>query len=196
MEKLDKKKILAVVLIIALIAAVAGAVTLFYNAIDMFIHTTFYPGETTIGDNVFVAADVFDEGQKPLAIITLFAALVAFLGVVAGIFSFIVKNPKLKKVSLIVCIVAVVAFLVFIIAARCVWAGFYEEYAGGYSTNYPHYLVGNGKIPGMYAIYSGVMAVLIPELVYFVLIAAALLIVSIMDKKAEKAATETVEEQQ
>lgn len=179
MEKLDKKKVLAVVLVIALIAALAGAVSLLYNSIDLFTNTTFYSSSKL--------SDGYNDLQEPLAIITLVAAIVAFLGVAASVISFIAKKPVLKIISIIVSVIAVLAFLACIIATSCLWTDYYKEYS--WSTKYllPHYVSFNTTVAQAYALYSGVMAVLIPQLVYFAIIAAVLLTVFIIDVKAKKA---------
>lgn len=190
MEKLDKKKILAVVLIIALIAAFAGAVALLYNAIDMFLNTTFY--SDYYGTPYLF--ECFDYFQKPLAIITLIASLVALSGVASGIAAFIVKKPTLKKVSLAISVVAVVSFIVFIIAANCVWTNSYKEYLAEKWHLIPAYVSYNSTAAQMYALYSGVMTALLPALVYFTVIAAAIVVVYIIDKKSAKASAEQAAE--
>lgn len=179
MEKLDKKKVLAVVLVLALTAALAGAVSLLYNSIDLFSNTPF-SGSSDKPSQYYTSL------QKPLAIILAFAAAVAFTGVGAGIASFIVKNQKAKTACLVISLVAVAAFLAFIIASSCIWTGNYknDEYGGD---RFPHYVANTSSLSQRYAIYSGVMAALIPQLVYFAVIAAVLLTVYIIDKKSAKA---------
>ena len=192
MEKLDKKKVLAVVLIIALIAAFGGAVSILYNSIDMFSNTTYYDYKLNwTGHYSYVLSDDYLKLQEPLAIITLVAAIVAFLGVAAGVTSFIVKKPVLKTVLLIVSIVVAVAFLGLIIATACKWNAFYadrydyEDQIKGL----PNYISGGNT---MFVLYTGVMTVLIPQLVYLTVIAAVILTVYIIDKKsAKKNAVET-----
>lgn len=181
MNKLNKQKILAVVLIIALFAALVGTVSLFYNSIDMFTNTTFriYNG----GKDKYEITSAFNTIQKPYAIISLVAAIVALLGVVAGVASFIVNKPVLKKVSLIISGVTVGAFLVLVITTVCTRYG-YSDYK---INDLPH-LVSNTSTE--FVLYSAVMAMLVQQLVYFAVVAAALLINSKIEKKAE---TEEVE---
>ncbi|MDE7167578.1 MAG: hypothetical protein K2O28_01865 [Clostridia bacterium] len=183
MEKLDKKKVLAVVLIIALIAALAGAVSLLYNSIDMFSNTPFSGSDDK-------PSQYYTSLQKPLAIILVVAAIVAFTGVASGIASFIVKNQKAKTACLVISLVVVAAFLAFIIAASYVWQGDYNKSYEYYADKFPHYITTSYQISQKYAIYSGVMAVLIPQLVYFTVIAAVLLTVYLMDKKSATKAVE------
>lgn len=184
MEKLDKKKVLAVVLIIALIAALVGTVSLLYNSIDMFVHNAV---NSSNGPD-----KIYAKWQQPYAIILLFAFAVAALGTGTGIASFVAKKDTAKKACVIIALCVAVALLVLTVAA--IGVNFDNEahyYSDPRSLKYPYSVYGNQY----YAVYAGTMAVLIPQLVYFVIIAAVLLIVSKIDKKAEKAATATVEVQ-
>lgn len=185
MEKLDKKKVLAVVLIIALVAALAGTVSLLYNSIDMFLHNA----ENSFSSNGGRTED-YIRWQEPYAIILLFAFVVAGVGTGAGIASFVVKKESAKKLCLILALCAVGALLVLTVAA--VGVNFANEayrvdkWADGSSLKYPTGTYNNIN----YAIYAGAMAVLIPQLVYFAIIAAVLLAVYLMDKKAATKAVE------
>ena len=179
MEKLDKKKVLAVVLIIALIASLVSTVSLLYNSIDMLLHDiTKYAAYS--GPN-----KDYSRWQQPYAIITLVAFVVAALGTGAGIASFVVKKESAKKSCLILAICAVCALLVLTIAAAGVnFAN--EAYRikewGINGFKYP-YGVDNDTY---YVLYSGVMAATLQQLVLSAIIAAVLLIVYKMDKKAAK----------
>ena len=93
MEKLNKQKIIAVVLVIALIAALCGAVSLLYNSIEMLSYTPF---EKYIDPKYEILSEFYD-AQKPLAIISLVAAILAFIGVAAGVSAFVVKKINIKR---------------------------------------------------------------------------------------------------
>lgn len=171
MEKLDKKKVLAVVLIIALIASLVSTVSLLYNSIDMFLHN--------------IAGGVkYARYQQPYSIIMLFAFVVAALGTGVGIASFIVKKDSAKKLCLILALCAAGALFVLMVAA--VGVNFANEAKYASSIKYPN----DDYNDRYYAIYSSVMAVLIPQLVYCAIIAAVLLTVYLMDKNAATKAVE------
>ncbi len=187
MEKLDKKKILAVVLIIALIASLVSTVSLLYNSIDMFLHSAVSMGK---GFN-----EVYNRYQLPYAIITLFAFLAAALGTGAGIASFVVKKSSTKKLCLILALCSVGVLLILTVATAGVNFANEAYYSNEWDEGTIQYPWGDYS-PSRYALYSAVMSVMLQQLVLCAIIAGALLIVSIMDKKAEKAATESVEEQQ
>lgn len=172
MEKLDKKKVLAVVLILALIAGLAGTVSLLYNSIDMFVHNALSGSNGPSED--------YSKWQQPYAIILLFAFVVAALGTGTGIASFVVKKEPAKKACLIIALCVASALLVLTVAT--IGVNFSNEASRYTKLEYPYGVRGNNY----YAIYSGVMAVLLPQLVYFAVIAAVLLTVYLMDKKAAK----------
>ena len=174
MEKLDKKKVLAVVLILALVAALAGTVSLLFNSIDMFVHNALNSGNNG-------SSSSYTKWQQPYAIILLFAFAVAALGTGNGIASFIVKKESAKKTCLIIALCAAGAFL--ILTAAAIGVNFSNE-AHAYSepTKYPYGVYGDRY----YAVYAGAMAVILPQFVYSAVIAAVLLTVYLMDKKAAK----------
>lgn len=180
MDKLNKQKILAAVLIIALFAALVGTVSLFYNAIDMFINA--------------VSSGWYEKIQQPLAIIVLLAAVIACVGVGGGIASFIVKTPEKRKVCLILAICTAAAFIVFIIAAVCVY------YIQVYNSIIDNGNSGKLTLPYnvynsvIFSLYSGVMAALIQQLVYFSVVTAALLINLKIEKKQAVASVQPVEQ--
>lgn len=173
MEKLDKKKVLAVVLIIALIAALVGTVSLLYNSIDLFAH------------NVLNSVTDYFKWQLPYAVILLVAFVCAAVGIGVGIASFVAKKASAKKVCLILALCVACVLLALTVAT--IGINLFSKITNGFN-GFPYSVYGDRK----YAVYAGVMATLIPQLVYFVIIAAALLIVSKIDKKAEKAATVAV----
>ena len=190
MEKLDKKKVLAVVIGIALVLSLMSVVSLLYNAIDMFIHDPSRSFHNNVGLN-----DDFMRWQGSYAIITLFAFACAALGTGAGIASFAVKNAAAKKACTIIALCAAGAMLILTIAA--VGVNFSNEayriehrLDDGYMIEefkYPYGVYGNSG----YVIYSEVMAALLQQLVLSVIIAVALLVVFIIDNKAKKLTFET-----
>ena len=181
MEKLDKKKVLAVVLILALVAALAGTVSLLFNSIDMFVHNALSGSDGPSKE--------YSKWQQPYAIILLFAFAVAALGTGNGIASFIVKKESAKKACLIIALCAAGAFLV--LTAAAIGLNFSNElHRYSHPTEYP-YGVANDRY---YAVYAGAMAVILPQLVYSAVIAAVLLTVYLIDKKAAK--TNAVETQE
>ena len=184
MEKLDKKKVLAVVLIIALIASLVSTVSLLYNSLDMFLHNIAVTGWRNLGRE-----ENFIRWQEPYAVITLFAFVVAALGTSAGIASFVVKKESAKKLCLILALCAVGALLVLTVAAAGVnFAN--EAYrlkeSEGVAIKYPYGVYNDSN----YVLYSGVMATLVQQLVLSAIISAALLIVSKIDKKSATKAVE------
>ena len=178
MEKLDKKKVLAVVLIIALIAALAGTVSLLYNSIDMFVHSVLDSFSNNRG-----RSEDYIRWQEPYAIILLFAFVAAGVGTGAGIASFIVKKESAKKACLILALCAAGALLVLTVAA--VGVNFANEAYRAKKWNYGSLKYPTGTTE-YYAIFAGAMAVLLPPLVYCAIIAAVLLTVYLIDKKAAK----------
>ena len=99
MENNIKSKIFTVIYAIVLIAAFIGAVQLLYNAIDMMTYTTF--GEYNYG-----------RLQKPLAIISLVAALFSLAGVASGVASLFVKGKTAQTVCHALIIAAAVILLI------------------------------------------------------------------------------------
>ncbi len=180
MEKLNKQKIIAVVLVIALIAALCGAVSLLYNSIEMLSYTPF---EKYIDPKYEILSEFYD-AQKPLAIISLVAAILAFIGVAAGVSAFVVKKNKYKAINILICVVAVIAFIVFLILTNQTWLGFYkEEYKSSYERGKPFSVRGTFQ-SGLFTIYSAVMSALLQQLVYSVIIAAAIFVSYKIDANA------------
>ncbi|MDE7452896.1 MAG: hypothetical protein K2N22_00625 [Clostridia bacterium] len=185
---MSKQRILTFFQIIALVAAVAGAVSLLYNAIDMLTNTPFVKLEYSAGSGYeYLTAAEFKDGQKPLAIITLVASVFAFVGAGAGTASLFVKNKWRKTVCIALSVVAVVACLVLIIAASCVWSDFYKEYVSKeYASLKPHPIRGE-VMSSLFAIYSSVMSMLIQQLVYTVIFTVPMSVNYILDLKSAKA---------
>ena len=175
MEKLDKKKVLAVVLIIALIASLAATVSMLYSSIDMFLHS-------------LMKTDYYEKCQLPYAIIMLIAFVAAAAGTSAGIISFVNKNEKTKFICVILALCAAVAILILTVASAGVYL---SNEAKSLSNNIPVNVSGDPE----YAVYSAVMTILLQQLIYGAITAAVLLIVYIFDKKSAKAQTEQKNEE-
>lgn len=180
MEKLDKKKVLAVVLIIALIASLISIVSLLYNSIDMFLHNV----STSVSYNSG-RTEHYIRWQEPYAIITLIAFLAAVLGTGVGIASFAVKKEPVKKLCSILALCAVGVLVILTVAAAGVnfanEAYRIKEVYEFEQVNYPYGVYGNTD----FALYSGVMSAMLQQLVITAIIAVVLLIVRKIDKKAE-----------
>ncbi len=157
MENNIKSKVFTVIYAVVLIAALIGAVQLLYNAIEMMTYTTF--GEHTFG-----------KLQKPLAIISLLAAIFAFIGVAAGVTSFCAKGKTAKTVCHALMLVAVVAMVVFVIACSSVWLSYYKGEYSDYGK--PPYNISSSSQGTRFTLYSAVMAMLVPQLAYFAVLSA------------------------
>ena len=185
---MSKQKILTVIQIIGLVLLLVCAVELLYNAIDMLNYTTFVEGEWVGSNYEYFITEIFYDGQKPLAMITLVGAIFAFVGVGTGITSLFVKNKICKTVCVTISAVAVVACLALVIAASCVWSDFFDKYGyQRYSSLKPHVIPSDYKLTSIYAMYSGVMPLLIQQLVYTVIFTAPLIANYVIDLKSAKA---------
>ena len=171
-------KIFNVIFAIALFAAFVGTITCLYNAIDMFMYTTFSPSIIDSTGSLEVSV-VYNELQKPLATILLLAFMFSLAGVVSAGLGLFSSNTRFKIISLIVCGIVVVAFICFMIGACCVWFSYmqgktYYIYNGSKDGIYellnlmPIYI---NKYVTVYTIYSTVMAALLQQLIYFAVIA-------------------------
>lgn len=183
MEKLDKQKIIAVVLVISLIAALCGAVSLLYNSIDMFLHN--------IIDSESDRTGYYIKWQEPYAIITLIAFVPAAIGTGAGIAYFAVKKASAKKLCSGLVAFSALALLVLVIAA--IYKNISNEASYFKNEQHPYGVYGRNA----YALYSAVMSALLQQLVYSVIIAAAIFVSYKIDAKAavKAAASETDEDE-
>lgn len=183
MEKIDKHKVLAVVLIIALFAAFVSAIELLYNGIELLQYTTLYSY-----NKKYILGEGFSAIQKPFAIICILAAIVALLGVAAGVASFITKKPAGKIVSMVICLIALTAFLAFIISVVCKWRNYYwEEYNSYVQEKFPDFVPSSQTGATLFALYSTVLTSLIQQLIYFAIVSAAIITSFILGVKSAKA---------
>lgn len=176
MEKDIKSKVIyAIVLVVVFI----GAAQLLYNAIEMMNFTSF--GEYTYGSL-----------QKPLAIISFIAAFVAFVGVAAGVTSFCVKKKTVKTICHAFIFAAAVVMLVLIIVSTNVWLNHYKEEYSDYG-NPPYDITIRNNTSVEFALYSGVMSMLVPQLAYFVVLAAVQIWEFVKSLKKKKSIVQTEE---
>ncbi|MGN1060331.1 MAG: hypothetical protein ACI4QN_01215 [Candidatus Coproplasma sp.] len=113
-------KVFSVIFAIALFAAFVGMITCLYNAIDMFVYTTFSP-EQYYSTNPYESVNSYNQLQKPLAIILLVASIISLLGVIAAGLWLFSKKDKVKRIAVVISIIVVVAFIAFLISACSVW---------------------------------------------------------------------------
>ncbi len=186
---MNRQKILTVFQIIGLVLLLVCAVELLYNAIDMFKYTTDAFIDRINSNSAYFFEPEYKDGQKPLSIITLVSAIFAFAGAGAGISSLFVKNKICKTVCLAISAVAVVACLALIIAVSCVWSDFFDKYGyQRYSSLKPDIIpTGYIRLTSIYTMYSGVMALLIQQLVYTAIFTAPLIANYVIDLKSAKA---------
>ena len=173
MENNIKSKIFTVIYAIVLIAAFIGAVQLLYNAIDMMTYTTF--GEYNYG-----------RLQKPRAIISLVAALFSLAGVASGVASLFVKGKTAQTVCHALIIAAAVILLISLTVSSIIWVTYLKENNSNY-VKPPYNILGNKDFP----LYSAVMAMLVPQFAYFVVLAALHIWDLVKSIKREKSVDQT-----
>ncbi len=186
MHKINKQKILAIFLIIALFAAVVNAFATLYNSIEFLCYTPYYDYKIVNGETVYTLAEEFEALQKPLAVISLVGVVFAICGIIAGISAFFAKKPTKKVFAFVVGIAVTVLFLVLIIATVCKWKEYYND-------NYDYH---RDELPGIissfdaeeFILYSGIVAQLIQQLIYFAIITVTLIASFAIERKTEKLA--------
>ena len=163
MEKDIKKQIFTLVYAVALIAVVAGAVQLLYNAITMFIYG--YNG--------------YEKLQLPIAIVVLLTAIFAITFDVLEIKSICTKNDKTKKILFIINTVLVGMVVLALIACKILFMTNRKHQFG----QLPHWIYDGDT---QFALYQGVISILITQLVYMAIIIAMHIAKKIADKKNNK----------
>jgi len=163
MEKDIKKQIFTIVYAIALIAVVAGAVQLLYNAITMFIYG--YNG--------------YEKLQLPIAIVVLLAAIFAIAFDVLEIKSIYTKTDKTKKVLFIINTILTGMVALAMIVCKILFMTYRKQQFG----QLPHWIYDGDT---QFALYQGVISILITQLVYMTIIIAMHIVKKIADKKNNK----------
>ncbi|MGN0824402.1 MAG: hypothetical protein ACI4MB_04965 [Candidatus Coproplasma sp.] len=168
-------KVFTVIIAIALFAAFVGMITCLYNAIDMFVYTTFSPSSNFTGP--YQASEVYRQLQKPLATILLVASIISLVGVVAAGLGLFCKKTVVKAISLTVSVIVALAFVGFMIGAYVVWFSYMQGRTYTIGSKYEIISISPIYIPDSYAVryalYAAVMSALLQQLIFFAVIAGA-----------------------
>ncbi len=185
-DKQARKKIFTIIYAVVLVAAFIGTVQLLYNAIDYFVHTPYQKNSTSI-----------QAIQIPLAVILLMATLVSIAFITLLVAALCKKSSKTKRDCFIASIACASALLILVLACYGFWATYYNEEYGEYMNNpiydnryddqLPRYVAGTN-----YVLYSGVMALLVPQLMYVAVLAALHIWDFVKTQKDNKAASQSV----
>ncbi len=162
---MNKRKVLTIIQIIALVLATVGAVSLFVNSIHFFVYEM---------ENQYF----YKNFQIPQGIIVLFAAIASFAGIGACTAGLFVEEKRSKKKCFIISVTALAALAVLFVAFDCVW-WIGDNVGDGLPYN-PSTL--------RFAVYSSILSLYVQQLVFNALFTAPLIVNYIIDLKSAKKA--------
>ncbi len=166
-------RVIDVIFAFAVFAAFVTCFSLFYSAIEMLNYDT-------VVKVIESYKNIYDDMQKPMAILIIIGAVFGVLGSVDAVFAYLVKSKNAKIILSCIALLVYVAFIVLIVLAVSHWYLFLGEDTKVTSAAYIDFVNGirpiritDGYAPH-FTLYSLTMTSLITPLAMFLVIVCIL----------------------